>query len=118
MAIDPNKAAFVKQPYRYSAAEDTSIKTKYPTAREMVLNTNLTGTSAAALATSLFNAFKDAGLAFEIETEGTISLNSFGSSPPRFSCTFPEYGVADRVMTTVAAETDPLANRASATVRG
>lgn len=118
MPIDPNRAAFVKNEYRYQDAEDTSILTTYPRAREATLDTNLGATDAAALAAAYFDQEKTQKLTYEVNIEHQFMLEDFVGAPPQFTCSFPNAGIENRTMKVVSVDIDYYTGRSVVRVRG
>ena len=119
MAIDPARSAFVKNPFRFETAEDTSIRTTYKEAREIVSETNLTSTvDAQAVASNYFNLIKKPAMAFQVEVEGIYHLEDFVTGPPQFTCSFADYPADSRTYKLVGVEVDYLNNLSRLTLRG
>ncbi|QHD67402.1 hypothetical protein GS397_10295 [Sphingobium yanoikuyae] len=113
-----NRGSFVRNEYRYEIREDLPLQGLEPSAREIIVETNLGEAAAQALATKIL---ADAGRVtqgFEIGIEGVIDLNDFAGHPPLFRVALPGYDVADRVFRVIEARVTRLAGRTTLVVRG
>lgn len=115
---DANRSTFVQRPYRYETAEDLAIKATYPTARELVFDTNLGSAAASALATAIFDESSDPASAFKIEVEGIYHLEDIAGGPLAFVLSLPMYETDGRTYKVTKFDTDYLRNRTLLEVRG
>lgn len=118
MNIDPNRSTFVQQEYRYEIAQNLSIKAVYPSARELVHNTNLSDVDSSNLAANLFNENNKVTQAYDVEVEGIYDLDDFEGGPLRWVLNFPQFATDGRAFKTAAIRLDPIRNRTILTVRG
>lgn len=84
-----NRGSFVRNSYRYEIKEDLPLQSLEPSAREIIVETNLGEAAAQALAAKIL---ADAGRTtqgFEITIEGVIDLNDFAGHPPLFTVSLP-----------------------------
>ncbi len=94
MALDPERASFLLEPFRMSIAEDAPTKAAYPQWRTLRLDTNLaTVAGGDALAADLLATFREATRNFEVAMSGVdiFTLSSFDGSPPTFAPTFSRF---------------------------
>ena len=115
--VDPARVAFVKREYAYQSAENTSIKSTYGDAKEIVLDTNLNKTDAQTLANLYFAEFSGPSRGYTIEIEGIVDLKDFVGAAPRYTLAQDRYSDAGLVFTAVYANCDYENNRTLITVR-
>ena len=119
MPVDPNRASFVQQEFRFEEADDLNVRAVYPTARSLTLNTNLTNPAvAAALANAIFAEARKPASAFKVEVEGFIQIDTLNGGPLRYEVHSPRYGITGQVYSVAGYETDPLRNTTVFEVRG
>ena len=118
MAIDPSRATFVQREYRYEKEQDFAVKAAFPTARELVHDTNLSGASAATLAAALFDENDEPAQAYRVTVEDTYSFDDMAGGPLAFTLAFPVYATDGRTFKTATIEIDPMNNRTTFGVRG
>lgn len=118
MSIDPTRAPFVLQEFRFETVENLTVKATYPAARELSHLTHMDAASAATLATNLFNESSVAADAFKVIVEGTYTLNDIEGGPLRFILDMPTYATDGRTYKVTAFECDHMANRTTFEVRG
>lgn len=118
MAIDPTRAAFVKSEYRFETSEDTSIQATFPLAREIVMESNLDGDDAQALADTYFDEESTLKQVYQFGVERTFTLDDFADGPPLFQVELPEYATDDRIFKVTNVEVDFFTGRSVMTVRG
>jgi len=118
MAIDPTLAAFVSADYRYDTSADSAVKTAYPQAGALEINTNLGATDGAALALTILNATKTFALVYLVEVEGVLTLDDFAGTVNHYTLTAPLYSTDSRTYKLIAAEVDYVKNTTKLTVRG
>ncbi|MGK2911224.1 MAG: hypothetical protein ACSLE1_15695 [Sphingobium sp.] len=117
MAVTAARAAFVLNEWRYQIAEDTSVKTKFPNAREVVLETQLAQAAATTLAAAYLAETDSLAMVYEVDIEDVIHLEDL-SNLARYYCTFPGHVDDGRIYRLISAEVDYLANRSKLRVRG
>ncbi|WP_454884000.1 hypothetical protein [Sphingomonas oryzagri] len=83
MAYDNDRAAFVKNEYRYVTGYDANVKARNPAARSVSIDTQLDRASAVKIAQAYLD---DNGQprAFEIEVKGIIPLSELAGSIPTY----------------------------------
>lgn len=118
MAIDPSRAAFISQEYRYESTTDTAVLTAYPQANLIEIDTNLSTSDAATLATTILNATKTLAMVFEVEIEGVLVPEDFDGTVNHYTLSAPLYSTDSRTFKVIAAEVDYLSNITKLTVRG
>ena len=116
--LDPTRAAFASQEFRFETAEDLSVKANYPNAVELVIDTQLAAASAATLASTMLAATKTHALAFEVEIDGVLNLNDFDTTVNHYTVSFPQYATDGRTFKLVNAEMDWAANKTILRIRG
>ena len=117
MDIDANRAAFVKQAYRYATGTEPLVKARNDAARVIEVNTNLDEATATALA-SKYLAENDEPLVYEIEFEGVLDLSDFIGGPPRYIPDFPKLDTDGRAMKVFYAAANEQSNTTIVRVRG
>lgn len=115
--LDPSRAAFVKQEYRYATRSDTSVKSRNDAARDVTVDTNLDETAANALA-SKYLAENSKPRVFEVRLQGVIPLEAFVGGPPRYIPSFPRLATDGRAMKVISASIDYDAGITVVKVRG
>lgn len=119
MAFDPNRASFVQREYRFEEAEDLTVRSLYPTARQHIHNTNLTSLAVAnSLADAIFAESRKPASAFKIEVEGIFLIDTLDGGPLRFEVKSTRYGLAGQVFKVIGFECDPFNKRTTFEVRG
>lgn len=119
MPVDPNRASFVQQEFRFEKAEDPSVRAVYQTARQYTHLTNLTSSATAqALANAIFAQARKPASAFKVEIEGFVLIDTIDGGPLRYEVTSEKYGVAGQVYKVAGCESDPLRNTTVFEVRG
>lgn len=96
MTIDPTRAAFVRQEFRFSEASDASVKSKHPSAIELTIATNLGESAAQTLATALLADLKGFAQMYELEIDGLLDLSTLTDGVPTFTITSSVYPVDSR----------------------
>lgn len=89
MSVDPARAALVRQQFRYQQAIDNSVKSTFPNANVLSIETSLSGSVAATLASTILSATKTAALVWEVEIEGVIMPEAFDGTVNQYTLTFP-----------------------------
>ena len=120
MTVDTTRVGLVLNEYRYAIVEDTSVSAKFPKSVPVEILTNLDATSAAALATTIFNQVSVYARTFEVVVEDVLFLEDFTVSPPRYAVTFKNHpaGGTGQTYTLIGASIDYLNNRTTLAVRG
>lgn len=118
MAIDPSRAALINREFRYVRLSDFSVRSTYPQAREITLDTQLQEAPATALANQIFNDTKTFKTVFQVEIDGTLELEDFDLSVPTYILDAPDYATDGRVLKLIYADIDYQANATTLTVRG
>lgn len=119
MPVDPNRASFVQQEFRFEEAEDQSVRAIYQTARQYTHLTNLTSSAVAqALANAIFAEARKPASAFKVEIEGYVLIDTIDGGPLRYEVTSDKYGLTGQVFKVAGCETDPLRNKTVFEVRG
>lgn len=117
MAIDTTRAAFVQNEFRYEVQEDATVKTNYPNAEEYVLDTQLSASAAATLASALLTAWKTPGKLIEVEINEIMWGANFAGQLPAYYATFPELGVAATFVRVISAKSNFLSGRTTLVLR-
>lgn len=118
MAIDPNRAAFVSQEYRYEEATDEAVKAAYSQSLPATIETNLASADAASLANTLLTWSKNHGLVYEIEIEGVLTPDDLAGTVPHYTLDAPLYSTDARTYKLIGAEVDYFMNTTTLLVRG
>lgn len=120
MTVDATRVGLVMNEYRYAIVEDTSISAKFPKSVPVEILTNLDATSAATLATTIFNQVSPYARSFQVVVEDVLYLEDFTTSPNRYAVTFKNHPAAGtgQTYTLIGASVDYLNNRTTLTVRG
>ena len=105
MALDPTRAALVRQEYRYAVQTAPAVKARNDAAREVEVDTQLDLASASALA-SKYLAENASPRVFEVRLEGVIHIDAFVGGPPRFIPNFPREATDGRIMKVIGATVD------------
>lgn len=117
MAIDPSRAAFVKNEYRYAKAEDFSTKAVYENARKISIPSQLSQSAAQALATNLLAKLKLTSEGLEIEIQEYWTLDMFNAALPRIIGNFPEVNVTNRTYDVISYTGDAISQRSTLVVK-
>lgn len=88
MAIDANRASFIKKEYRWDIKEDTSVTDK--NAREEQIQANVDPATASQLATLIRDQNKSARI-FNVKIDGIITLDDFIAEVPRYIPNIADY---------------------------
>ncbi|MDF0540744.1 hypothetical protein PX699_00175 [Sphingobium sp. H39-3-25] len=113
-----NRAAFVKNEFRYGIAENAAVLADEPNAREIIIDASLDEESAQALADAYLNETEIFGMAFELSIEGIISAKDFAGHPPLFRVTLPNHNIPTfRVFRAVYVSPDYMSGRTTIRVR-
>jgi len=83
MAIDPERAAFIKNEFRYVTAKDAAILGADKSARAVEILANVDEPTASALAAQILAQNADAKT-YYVEIEGIITLDDFVAGVPRY----------------------------------
>lgn len=118
MAIDPTRALFVQQEYRFEEVSDLTVKAAYPNAAELEISTNLDQASALIVANSIAAATKAHALGFTVPIDEPLYLEDFDGSPPRYTVTSDEHKVAARPVRLESVRVNYLTGATILTVRG
>lgn len=95
MAIDANRASFIKKEYRWDVKEDTSITDK--NAREEQFPANVDPTTASQLATLIRDQNKSARI-FSVKIDTYMTLDDFVAEVPRYIPNIPDYTTDGRTL--------------------
>lgn len=115
--LDPNRAAFVQQEYRYEPAFDPNVKARNASARTVEINTNLNESDATALAAKIL-ADNNTPRVFEVVLEGVVFLDSFIGGVPTFIANLPKFSTDGNARKVMSFTTDFEANTTTIQVRG
>jgi len=115
--LDPNRAALVKQEYRYATALNANVKARNDAARDLVIYTSLDEAGATALAAK-YLAENDRPRVFDVPLQGIINIEAFIGGPPRYIPNFPRLATDGRAMKVIGATIDPGAGRTVVRIRG
>lgn len=90
MAVDATQGIFAANEYRYIEQQDAAVKTQSPSAKDAIVETNLSASGRDALALELFNDMKNVTKSFNVVVDGTscAALSTFDGSPPTFQSIF------------------------------
>lgn len=100
---DEEHAQFVLNEYRYSEASDPSVKSRHPKAREIQIDTSLSGNWAQWIADQILAENTDPKV-LECSIEEIWTPSKFVTGPPRYTVTFAKHGIIDRPMKVVGFE--------------
>lgn len=115
--LDPNRAAFVKQEYRYAIQTNAAVLARNSAARVVEVDTSMDEASAAALAAK-YLAENVQPRVFEVTLQGVIHIDAFVGGPPRYIPNFPRLATDDRTMKVIGASVDYDAGKTTVRVRG
>jgi len=115
--LDPNRAAFVQQEYRYTNPTNVDVKARNPSARTVEINTNLGEADATILATKIL-ADNNTPRVFEVVLEGVVFLDSFVGGVPTFIANLPKFSTDGNARKVMSFTTDFEANTTTIQVRG
>ncbi|WP_242152589.1 hypothetical protein [Sphingomonas sp. BAUL-RG-20F-R05-02] len=115
--LDPNRAAFVTNEYRYVTPTSPTVKSRNPAAREVKVDTNLDQAAATALAAK-YLAENIQPRVLEIVLQGIINLDAFIGGPPSYIPNFPKLATDGRTMKVIGATVDYGAGKTTVRVRG
>lgn len=115
--LDPNRAAFVKQEYRYANEVDGTVLARNPSAVEVTVDTNLDETAATALAAK-YLAENNEPRVFEVTIQGVFSVDDFIGGPPQYIADFARLHTDGRTMKVTGCSVDHTANRTTFRIRG
>jgi hypothetical protein len=115
--LDPDRAAFVKNEYRYAILQNNTVKARNDSAREVSVDTSLDETAATALA-GKYLAENVQPRVFEVELLGVLHLDAFIGGPPRYVPNFPDLATDGRTMKVIGASTDYGAGLTTVRIRG
>ncbi|GAA0456789.1 MULTISPECIES: hypothetical protein [Sphingomonas] len=120
MALDPERASLVSQPYRYAILDDEDTLALYRNSKAIEIATNLDKAGGEALAREIFDASGVSTRTFSLTIEGALSLDDFVGGPPRYRLKFDRNPAANpaKTYTVIAARFRPLSNTTTLTVRG
>lgn len=122
MPLDPDRAAFLMAPYRWSEAQNATVLADHPNARQIELATGIaTVAGGAALASEILSLLQTPAIAYEIEIEGVedVLAAAWDGSAPAYRVHAPDLGddgTATRLLAAVTIDLD--AGTARLTVRG
>ena len=116
--IDPDRAAFVSQQYRYTTVTDNGIRASNTGAQEVVIETQLSEAAASALAYVIFDNTSTLAQVYQIEIEEVLNFDDFANGVPHFRVNSGLYGTDDRIFKVISAEIDHMAGVTTVTVRG
>lgn len=115
--LDPNRAAFVKEEFRYITQLDATVSARNNAARVVEVETNLDEAGATALAAK-YMAENIQPRVFEVPLQGVIHIDAFVGGPPRYIPNFPRLNTDGRTMKVIGASVDYGAGRTIVRVRG
>lgn len=120
MALDPERASLVSQPYRYAILDDEDTLALYRNSKVIEIATNLDKAGGEALAREIFDASGVSTRTFTLTIEGILDLDDFVDGPPRFRLMFDRHPAANpaKVYTVISAQPKRLANTTTIKVRG
>lgn len=105
MAIDPLRAAFIKQEYRYSTAKDAAVLGADKAARSVEVQANVDEATASSLAASVL-ALNDGAKIYKVTIEGLLTLDAFLGGVPRYIPDIAEFHTDGRTCLVLAFECD------------
>lgn len=112
-----NRASFVLQEYRTTAAEDATVKTMYPKARTISIGSQLDEANAQALAQKVL-AQNDQPVCFEQDVDGIILPDAFIGGCPTYIPEYEKFRTDGRTMKLVAFTCDLETGITSIRIRG
>jgi hypothetical protein len=116
--FDYARASFVQSEFRYKIAEDVTIKSKFPDAQEIVIDTQLSETDAAALVTTYFAELSKTAIVFTVEIDGVMKPEDLKTAIPSYTASFTQYLTDSRTFKLTRFETDFLAQKTTLVIRG
>jgi hypothetical protein len=105
MAIDPERAAFIKQAFRFVIAKDATILGADNSARSIEVEANVDEATATALATTILAQNED-GRLYEVVIQGLLTLDNFLDGVPRYIPDIPELNTDGRTCRVISFECD------------
>ena len=113
----PNRAAFVKQEYRYAIQSDATVLARNSAARVVEVDTNMNETAATALAAK-YLAENNQPRVFEVTLQGVVHIDAFVGGPPRYIPNFPRLATDGRAMKVIGATVDYNEGKTTVRIRG
>lgn len=105
MSIDPQRAAFIKQEYRYFTARNAALLGTDKSARSVEVQANVNEATATTLANTILNENDDARI-FEVVIEGLVTLDAFIGGVPRYIPEIAELNTDGRTCRVLSFECD------------
>lgn len=118
MPVDPTRVAFVQRSHRSAEEKDVAVKAAYPSAGEITHETNLSLTSAAALAATYLNAVKDFAQTYKVQIKAALTLDALNGAPPQYTLDAPQYATDGRTFKLVGMDVDDFNMRTDMVIRG
>jgi hypothetical protein len=113
------RATFVSNEFRYAIVEDLAVLDDEPSAREIIIDTNLSEEAATTVARQYLASLKGVPLAFEVVVEDIIDLDDFRGCPPIFRLSAVGYEIDElRVFRVIGTTCNYLTGRSTLRVRG
>lgn len=117
MAIDPLRAAFIKQEYRYAIAKDAALLGTDKSGRSIEVAANVDAATASTLAAAILAQNADAKI-YNVEIEGLLTLDSFLGGVPRYIPEIAELSTDGRTCLVLSFESDLETGKTTAKVFG
>jgi predicted nicotinamide N-methyase len=113
-----NRAAMVRQEFRYQEVSDGTTQSLYKHADVVELPTNMDATSASGLAATILAALKGHAMAWEVEIDGILNLEDFDLTVNQYTLSAPLYSTDNRTYKLVNADIDYVNNVTTLRIRG
>ena len=112
-----SRSAFVLNEFRYTTAQNAVVKTRYPKARTVTVDTQLDETRAIALAAKVLAANEDP-VVYELQIQALLSIDDFKTGMPSFIPEFEKFKTDGREMKVVSFNCDYEEGITSIRIRG
>lgn len=107
MTIDTNRAAFVQRSHEFHVFDDVDVKTVYPDAREVTVETNAVSTRASVVANDIMTDCANYRTGIEIVIDQVLSEDDFKNQNVQYTLIYPRLNI-NRVVRVVSFSTDWL----------
>jgi len=116
MAIT-SRQSFLANQYRYKTAKSDSVKADYPDARVVTMDTQLSLSDAATLATAYLNEFKYSKKSYSVTFDGLLTIDDLKNTVPSFTLTDPTLGVSAKTGKLVSMTLDHASQTTTVVIR-
>lgn len=95
MTISADRAAFIKNEFRYATSSDSSVLTRDKTAQTLEVTSNINGAAAGALASTIL-AQNNTARIYTVQLDGIMTVDDFVGGVPRFVANMPNFATDGR----------------------